>query len=192
MTQAPHSVAAEAIPHRSRRGRLLVILAVFGGIAIGLRALDHVPPWWLGQPRAPVYYASVQEFERQQRTRLLLPFLFPDTLVWPPRRVTLAPGPGRPVLIEFERADGAGLGLALAQALDGDVALPERLVPPVELSPVPNAAVGTETGIDRGRAPDGREFFQISEVVEGRRVILRWYDPDPALLRRIARSLRRG
>jgi hypothetical protein len=52
--------------------------------------------------------------------------------------------------------------------------------------------VGTETGIDRGRAPDGREFFQISEVVEGRRVILRWYDPDPALLRRIARSLRRG
>jgi hypothetical protein len=192
MSRAPESSASRAVASRSARSRLWVILAVCGGVAVGLRALDQLPPWWLDEPRTPLRYTSVQEFERLQRTRLLLPYVFPDSLVWPPTRVTLSPGAGRPVLIEFARADGSGIGLALSQALDGDVALPERIVPLVALTPVPAASREDDTPITRGTDRDGRQFLQVSRVFEGRRVVLRWYDADPAPLRRMARSLRRG
>ena len=140
-----------------------MILGVCGGIAVGLRVLDQLPPWWrLDEPRTPVRYTSVQEFERLQRTRLLLPFVFPDSLVWPPTRVTLSPGAGRPVLIEFARADGRGIGLALAQALDGDVALPERIVPRVALTPVAATSHDDDTPVTQGTDRDGRQFLQVS------------------------------
>lgn len=190
MTPSHEATAARAVSTRSRRSRLLIVLVVCGGIAVGLRLLDQLPPWWLGQPRSPVSYASVQDFERQQRTRLLLPYVFPDTLVWPPDRVTLAPGKGRPVLIEFQRADGTGVGLVLAQVLDGDFPVPARLVAPVETAALPEPAGAPP--LSRGTGRDGRPFLEVSDVVEGRRVVLRWYDADPAPLRRIARSLRRG
>jgi hypothetical protein len=192
MSRLPDSPASHAIAPRSAATRWLVILAVCASIALALRVIDGIPPWWLGQPRAPVSYATVQEFERVHRTRLLLPFLFPDTLIWPPARVVLAPGPGRPVLIEFRRVDGAGVGLALAQSLDGDLALPERLVPRVPLVPLGVPATGPDAPVSRGTTADGRAFLEVSEIVEGRRVVLRWFDPDPGPLRRMARSLRRG
>jgi hypothetical protein len=192
MSRPPESLSSRAIATRSGRTRLFVILAVCAGIALALRVLDNIPPWWLGQPRTPVSYATVQEFERQHRTRLLLPFVFPDSLAWPPERVVLAPGHGRPVLIEFRRTDGTDIGLALAQALDGDFALPERLVPPAEVSALNDTASGSDPPINRGTTRDGRAFLEISEVVDGRRVVLRWFDSDPGPLRRMARSLRRS
>lgn len=185
---------AVAVPARSpRRFRPFVIAAVLGGIAVGLRALDSVPPWWLGQPRAPVPYATVFELERQQRTRLLVPFFFPDALVWPPTRIWLGTGQGRPVLLEFERADGSGVGLLLAQTLDGDHPVPRRLLPPVR----DDAAAASEPAwpggppLRRGTI-DGRAFLEVSEVVDGRRVVLRWFADDAVPLVRMARSLRRG
>jgi hypothetical protein len=193
MSRPPESPASRAVAARSGRSRLLVVVAVCGGIAVGLRLVDQIPPWWLGQPRAPVTYASVQALERQQRTRLLLPFFFPDSIVWPPARVVLSPGQGRPVLVEFRRADGTGVGLALTQTLDGDFAPPARLVPDVEVSPIPAVGVdAAESQASRGTTKDGRAFLEISEVVDGRRVVLRWFDPDPGPLRRMARSLRRS
>jgi hypothetical protein len=171
--------------------RLLVILVVCGGIAIGLRAIDALPPWWLGEPRSPIEYGTVQELERQQATRLLLPFFFPDTVVWPPQTVAIGPGTGRPVLLEFRRADGDGLALVLAQTLDGDRPIPERFVAPAQLTLLPEAAIPGEADIRRGVALDGREFLEFSDVVEGRRVVLRWFDGDHGPLRRMARSLRR-
>lgn len=179
---------------RHRRLRAFVIVSVLGGIAMGLWLLDHVPPWWLGQPRAPLRYASVFELERQQRTRLLVPFVFPDALVWPPARIWLGPGAGRPVLLEFDRAAGDGLGLLLAQSLDGDYDLPARLLPPparLEVAPSGPAWPGGPP-LQRGRTAEGRVFLQVNEVVEGRRVVLRWFDDDPVPLVRMARSLRRG
>ncbi len=181
------------------RLRALVIVSVLGGIAIGLRVLDGVPPWWLGQPRTPVRYASLFELERQQRTRLLVPFVFPDALRWPPARIWLAPGGGRPVLLEFDRADGTGVGLLLAQTLDGDHRLPSRLLP----EPATRESVPGESGpgdgawpdaptLERGTAADGRTFLELTQVVEGRRVVLRWFDQDAIPLMRMARSLRRG
>ncbi len=175
------------------RLRAFVIASVLGGIVIGLQVLDHIPPWWLGQPRAPLRYASVFELERQQRTRLLVPFVFPDVLLWPPARIWLGPGDGRPVLLEFDRPDGR-LGLLLAQALDGDYPLPDRFVPaPAEVDAEDaRAAWPGGPALQRGRTADGRPFLQVSEVVEGRRVVLRWFDDDPVPLVRMARSLRRG
>lgn len=177
-----------------RRLRAFVIVSVLGGIALGLRLLDTIPPWWLGQPRVPVRYASVFEIERQQRTRLLVPFVFPDALVWPPARIWLGTGEGRPVLLEFDRADGGGLGLALGQALDGDHALPPRLLPPAahlgRASDGPAWPGGPP--VMRGVLADGRAFLELTEVVEGRRVVLRWFGDEPMPLVRMARSLRRG
>lgn len=189
MTRAP-----SPSPRPGARLRAFVILSVLGGIAVGLRVLDGIPPWWLGQPRTPVRYASVFELERQQRTRLLVPFVFPDALRWPPARLWLAPGEGRPVLLEFDRADGAGPGLLLAQALDGDYAVPSRLLPePTTLEPVPGGPAWPGGPlVHRGTLADGRAFLELTEVVEGRRVVLRWFDERPGPLVRMARSLRRG
>lgn len=182
-------------PAGVRRARLLrlgLIAAVIGGIAAGLRALDEIPPWWRGQPRVPVPYASVFELEREQRTRLLVPFVFPDALAWPPARIALAPGDGRPVLLEFDRAGGATVGLLLAQALDGDFPVPPRLLPVPEAAEAGAPAWPGGPPLRRGRLADGRTFLEVTDVVEGRRVVLRWFDEDPVPLVRMARSLRRG
>lgn len=178
---------ASAAPSR----RALVILTVLGGIAIGLRVLDSVPPWWLGQPRAQVRYTTVFEIERDQRTRLLVPFVFPDALRWPPTGIWLVPGEGRPVLLSFDRADGTGVGLLLAQVLDGDQPIPNRVWQPSTIGGAVDAPDG-EPPVVRGVAEDGRVFLEITTVVEGRRVTLRWFDEDVVPLRRMARSLRRG
>jgi len=191
MSHPPAVTGPGSAPIRSPITRLLVIVSVCGGIAVGLRGLDAVPPLWLGQPRAPIAYASVQELERQQRTRLLLPFFFPDTVLWPPDSVVLGPGTGRPVRVEFRRSDGGGPALLLAQTLDGDADLPDRLVHRVPLFPMPEAAVPGEADVRRGTGVDGRAFLEFSDVVDGRRVVLRWFDADPGPLRRMARSLRR-
>lgn len=179
---------------RETRLRAFVIASVLGGIVAGLWLMDRIPPWWLGQPRAPIRYASVFELERQQRTRLLVPFFFPDALMWPPARIWLGPGAGRPVLLEFDRAEEGGLGLLLCQSLDGDYALPARLLPPpAVLDPVTGApAWPGGPALQKGRTADGHAFLQVSEVVEGRRVVLRWFGDDPVPLVRMARSLRRG
>lgn len=179
-------------PPSPARLRAFVIVSVLGGIAIGLRLLDSVPPWWMGQPRAPLPFTSVFELERQQRTRLLVPFVFPDALLWPPARIWLGSGHGRPVLLEFDRPDGR-LGLLLIQTLDGDYPLPDRLLPaPAVLTADPEPAWPGGPALQRGHTADGHGFLQVSEVVEGRRVVLRWFHDDPVPLVRMARSLRRG
>ena len=188
----PPARTAAAPPSRRRpAARVLVILAVCGGIGVGLRLLDAVPPWWLGQPRTPIAYPSVHDLERAQRTRLLLPFFFPDSVVWPPASVVLAPGAGRPVLLQFDWADGRGLALQVAQLLDGDGTIPGRLVPPSPVRRLPEGQAQGEPTILQGVGVDGRAFLEFSDVVDGRRVVLRWFDADPSPLRRMAHSLRR-
>jgi hypothetical protein len=186
-----HAPVHTASP-RSPSARLIVIFAVCAALALILRAVDSVPPWWLGEPRGLVSYGSVHDVERQQRTRLLVPFVFPDSLVWPPSRIVLVPGAGRPVQLEFVRADGSGAGLQLTQTLDGDFPPPQRLVPPIPLVPFDQPATTDDPAVWRGTDLRGRVFLEISQIVEGRRVVMRWFDQDPVPLRRMARSLRRG
>ena len=180
MSRPPESPASRAVAARSARGRLLVIVAV-------LRRhrprrcvlLDQVPPWWLGQPRV------AGDLRRGAGVRAAAAHP-PAAAVRLPGHPGVAapardprPGEGRPVLIEFDRADGTGVGLALAQALDGDFALPAtaraRPGSPSRGRRTGRVAVGRRWHGER----DGRTFLEISEVVEGRRVVLRWFDPDP-------------
>ena len=177
---------------KSSAQRLLVVLVVVGGVAIGLRGLDAVPPWLLGEPRSTRVYRTVFDIEYDQRTRLLVPFVFPDSVVWPPDRIVLAPGRGRPVLMTFLRADGQGVALQLAEALDGDFAIPDRLLAQApDVSPVADVPA-SDVPLASARSADGRRYLEVHTVVEGRRVVLRWFSEDPTPLRRMARSLRRG
>jgi hypothetical protein len=169
-----------------------VLLVIVGGIALGLRALDAVPPRLLGEPRATRAFATVFDLERDQRTRLLVPFVFPDSVLWPPARIQLAPGRGRPVLMTFLRADRQGIALQLAQALDGDFEIPVRLLRPAAVTNPLDAAEATDVPVVRATGTDGRSYLEVRALVEGRRVVLRWFSGDPAPLRRMARSLRRG
>lgn len=178
------------LPRRGRWQRLWVITVVLGSLAVGLRVLDAIPPWLLGEPRAPRVYETIHHFERDQQTRLLVPFVFPDWLVWPPAEVVLGPGTGRPVLLRFERSDGQGTGLLLAQTLDGDHPIPARLLPPL-LDAVPLDTSPPDVPMIRGRDPRGLWALEARRVVEGRRVVLRVHHDDPVPLARMVRSLRR-
>jgi hypothetical protein len=96
------------------------------------------------------------------------------------------------VVLEFDRADGGGVGLLLAQTLDGDHPVPARLLPPAA-EPTVTVQLAWPGGPEvRRGALDGRAFLELTEVVEGRRVVLRWFDDDVVALVRMARSLRRG
>lgn len=183
----PHPRQAKSPAHR-----LLVVLVVVGGIALGLRVLDAVPPWLLGEPRGLRTFQTVFDLEYDQRTRLLVPFVFPDSVVWPPHRIVLAPGRGRPVLMTFLRADRDEVALELAQALDGDFVIPDRLMPAAPRATRLEDADDADVPIARVVGADGRRFLEVRTVVEGRRVVLRWFSDDPTPLRRMARSLRRG
>jgi hypothetical protein len=92
----------------------------------------------------------------------------------------------------FLRADRDGVALELAQALDGDFGIPDRLMPAASAAARLEDAADPDVPIARVAGADGRRFLEVTTVVEGRRVVLRWFSDDPTPLRRMARSLRRG
>lgn len=185
---------APVSPVSGRRGRrLLVVLpAVLVLTAAALRALDALPAWIAGEPRAPRRFASVDALERHVRTRLLLPVFFPDSLSWPAEAAWLAPGPMRPTAVVFLNRARTRPGLVIAQCLDGDAPVPERLLPPGRtLERTATTVAGRPAVLARGVTPDGVGFLELSWIHDGRRVVIRLFDGDAAELLRIARSLRR-
>lgn len=173
--------------------RLLVVLpAVLLLAAAALRALDALPAWIAGEPRTLRRFATVEALERHVRTRLLLPVFFPDSLSWPAEAAWLAPGPMRPTAVVFQNRARTGPGLIVAQCLDGDAPLPERLLPPGRTIERTDTSVsGRPAVLARGITPGGTDFLELSWVHDGRRVVIRLFDGNAAELLRIARSLRR-
>jgi hypothetical protein len=173
--------------------RLLVVLpAVLLLTAAALRALDALPAWMAGEPRTLRRFATVDALERHVRTRLLLPVFFPDSLSWPAEAAWLAPGPMRPTAVVFQNRARTGPGLIVAQCLDGDAPLPERLLPPGRTIERTDTTVsGRPAVLVRGVTSGGTGFLELSWVHDGRRVVIRLFDGDATELLRIARSLRR-
>lgn len=177
----------------ARWRRLLAIVPlVLLSAALILRVLDTIPGWWRGEPRGVRRYSSVEALERETRTQLLLPFYFPDLLAWPPRRVYRAAGDGRPTSVVFvERATGRDR-LVVAQCLDGDCAIPARLLPDGRVVQRTTVPLAGDTGdLLRYDDPNGAGWTDLAWRQNGRRVRLRMYGDDLELLR-IARSMRRG
>jgi hypothetical protein len=162
--------------------------------ALLLRVADALVPSWLGEPRAVVHYASMQAAERDLGTRLMVPVVFPDRLVWPPVEIMLTPGADRPVRMTFRAADGSSASCVIAQTLDGTSELPAGLLAPgdvdahVAISRDPNHPVVVQTV----RTPDGTTWREATSLVQNRRVVIRLVDADDTVLLRMVRSLRRG
>jgi hypothetical protein len=181
------------VPRNARRHRLLVIgPVVLLAAAAMLRAVDAVPSWWRDEPRGARRYASVEALERETRTQLLLPFYFPEMLAWPPQRVQRAAGDGRPTSVVFaERSTGRDR-LIVAQCLDGDCELPDRLLPGgVVRERTTLSIAGAPASLVRQVGPDGSSWTDLEWRQHGRRIRLRMFGDDAELLR-IARSMRRG
>lgn len=169
-------------------------LMVFLVGALLLRVADAVVPSWLGEPRAVIHYASMQAAERDLGTRLMVPAVFPDRLVWPPVEILLTPGTDRPVRMTFRGADGASAACVIAQTLDGTAELPLGLLPPGEVDT--HVAIARDPDhpvvVQTVRAPDGTTWREATSLVQNRRVVIRLVDADDTVLLRMVRSLRRG
>jgi hypothetical protein len=168
-----------------------VLLAAVAVTAGALRATDALPSWWRGEPRGVQRYASLGELQRELHTRLLVPSFFPDEIAWPPSRVLRAPGEGRPVALVFQERTTPRVRLLIAQAIDGDVALPPVLVPPLPVLASRALEVnGAPARLDEV-LDDDRVLLDLTCLAEGRRIRLRYAGDERSLLR-IARSLHRG
>jgi hypothetical protein len=109
---------------------LFVLLVALGLTAGGLRIVDGLPAWLSGEPRSVRAYDTVDELEREVRTRLLLPAFFPETLQWPPSRILRSAGAGRPTLVAFLSRLSGRERVILCQTLEGDAPIPARLLAP--------------------------------------------------------------
>ena len=175
-------------------GQIVRVFMVFVVGAVLLRVADAVVPGWLGEPRASVRYASVPAAERDLGTRLMLPAVFPDHLVWPPREVLLTPGAGRPVRLMFDDTTGSRIACIIAQTLDGTTDLPPGLLPTGTVES--QAAIARDPDhpvvVQVVRTADGTVWREATSLVQNRRVVIRLIDTNDALLLRMVRSLRRG
>jgi hypothetical protein len=168
-------------------------LAVVAGAVAALLVLDAVPWLLSGAGRGVVTHRSVEEAERALETTLLLPTFFPEVYRWPPLAVTASTRPVRAVALTLERrAEGAGQ-LLLVQTLDGDLPVPERLLPGgTELHRVDFDLDGTPARMTDVLLPPDGTFHDVSFFAKGRRVVFR-FRGDPEAVLKMAKSLvRRG
>jgi len=167
---------------------------VFGTLvvtAVVLRTLDAVPGWIRDEPRGVRPYASVRDLETEIRTRLLLPVYFPDTFDWPPARVWLAPGDGRPSALVVRDARSGLERLVMCQNAEGDAPIPPRLLVPGRVLQRVEVRVNDAPGVlTREALPDGTEWSDLSWVEAGRRLTFRMYGDDSELMK-MARSVTR-
>jgi hypothetical protein len=179
-------------PARRLSRTVAVTALVLLCFALALRLADAIPAWWRDEPRSVRRYDSIEALERDTRTQLLLPFYFPEILSWPPAAVSRAAGDGRPTCVVFtERATGRPR-LLIAQCLDGECAIPSRLLPPApERGRSTVDLPGGPRPLVRRAGPDGAEWTDVDWHLHGRRIVMRMYG-DAGELPRIARSMRRG
>jgi len=170
-----------------------VVVVIVVVVAGALRALDHVAPWLRGEPRGTQRFASLDALERDVGTQLVLPIFFPDVLEWPPAEVYRAPGPGRPTSVVFHHRATGRPGLVIAQCLDGDCDIPDRLLDAGRIRESRRIELGGAGALlVSGSDPGQGDYVAVSTFRFDRRLIVRFYGEDPSTVLRIARSLRRG
>ena len=195
MTTSPSPAAARTQAAPAPFGRFLVVLLVAVGFtAGGLRLVDSLPSWWSGEPRSVRAYDTVDELERDVRTRLLLPAFFPETLRWPPSRVLRSAGAGKPTLLAFRDRDSGRERVLLCQTLDGDAPFPRRLLAPGTVLEQHELEVsGSRATMSLVRDERGETWTDLTWVQQSRRILFR---AGPGTtekeLIRLARSLHRG
>jgi hypothetical protein len=189
---SPVAVGATTPPNpAARRAAGIVAALVFAAAAV-LRGLDSVPAWLRGEPRGVRAFDSIEALERDVRTQLLLPFYFPETMVWPPQAVYRARGDGRPTSLVFTDRTTGTPRLVIAQCLDGACTIPARLLlPGIELQRTAVEVAGAQALLIRQELPGRGTWTDLTWDQHGRRIRLRMYGDDADLLR-IARSMRRG
>ncbi len=168
-------------------GALGSVALVFVAAAVLLYAVDALPALITGEPRHVRRAGSVAEVERRLRARLLVPYYFPNTLVWPPERVRFVVGPPGAAALSVDARDG-GPRLLVAETL-GPGPLPEPLVPQAQVLHASPVAVGRARGTLSRVVEDGAMAWQVTWQQQGRTLLLRSRGTVDELLR-IARSVR--
>lgn len=195
MTTAPVPVAAQSPPAPVSFWRFMFVLVVAIGLAAaGLRLVDTLPAWWSGEPRSVQAYATVDELEREVRTRLLLPAFFPETLAWPPSRIERSAGPGKPTLLAFRDRQSGLERVLLCQTVDGDAPIPARLLAAGTVVEERALEVsGSPAALRVVRGSRGEAFTDLTWVQQSRRILIRaGSGTSQTELLRLARSLHRG
>jgi YD repeat-containing protein len=161
--------------------------AVSGAAALTLSAVDALPAYLAGEARDVRRARTVDEAERRLHARLLIPYYFPDTHAWPPRRIRFVAGsPGAAALEVGPRRDGAPLLIAQTVA-PGE--LPARLVAPATELDRSEVAVGAARGRLARVIDEGEVAWQLTWKQQGRTVLIRSRGPVEELIR-MARSAR--
>jgi hypothetical protein len=168
-------------------GAVAAVVSVTGGAALVLSALDAVPGIITGEPRHVHKADTVQEVERRLRARLVLPYYYPKTLAWPPRRIryTLGP-PGAASLVVHDR-DGTPRLFVAETVAPGRI--PDRLLPDTQVLTSSPIAVGPSRGTLSRVLEDGAMAWQITWEQGGRSLLIRSRGTVEDLLR-MARSAR--
>ncbi len=168
-------------------GALASIGVVLGAAALLLQAADAMPAWLTGEPRHVLRARSVDEVERRLRARLVLPYYFPNSLAWPPRRIRFTGGtPGAAALAVTGR-DGAPR-LFLAQTV-APGPIPDRLVPDAQTLSSSPVSIGASQGTLSRVVEDGAMAWELRWQQGGRTLLVRSRGTVDELLR-IARSAR--
>lgn len=168
-------------------GALASVVVVFGAAAVMLYAVDALPALVTGEPRHVRRAATVDEVERRLRARLVLPYYFPNTYVWPPRKIRYTVGPPASAAVTAEGRDPGGQLLVAETLAPG--AIPPQLIPDAQVIHKSPIAVGPYSGTLSRVVEDGLVGWQITWQQGGRNLLVRSRGSIEELLR-IARSAR--
>lgn len=184
-------MTARAVARRRRLaevvGSVAAVLLVTAGATLLLSGMDAVPGWITGEPRYVRKAGTVQEVERRLRARLVLPYYFPSSLVWPPRRIRYTVGPPGAAALTVDDRDGAPRLFVAETVAPGRI--PDRLLPDAQIMTSSPVAVGPTRGTLSRVVEDGVMGWQLTWEQGGRSLLVRSRGTVDELLR-MARSAR--
>lgn len=183
---------AAAVPLRAVAALVGRFVAVVGAVAASLLVLDAVPWLLSGLVRGVTAHRSVDAAETALGAKLLLPAYFPDTYRWPPEEIRTVSRPTRAASIALVPLRAGGEPVLFVQSLDGDVPLPDSLLPAgKEFHRVTFDLDGTPAVMTDSLLPPDGTFHDVAFLAAGRRVVFR-FRGDPAEILKMARSLPGG
>ncbi|HEX7485463.1 MAG TPA: hypothetical protein VF332_04885 [Vicinamibacterales bacterium] len=166
-------------------------LLVAAGFAVALKAADRVPALIGGTPHGARVYATLAEAEAAIGAHIWVPTYCPDSLVWPPTRVDVWPGPPPSVAVHLRGRGNERDRLILEQSIGMLAPPPDLLLQPGQVLMAVDVQVGRrQATLTRALAQDGQVLHDLSWDQGTRHVLLRYTGPVEELLL-IAASLER-